>query len=73
MKETDAALAGLETWRSDILNTEPPDANTSLVREFCQNQAVFNGFGKHLAVDFLHEQCLWPGMPLYALFYTRNT
>ncbi len=62
----DAALARLERWRSHIFKTEPPDANTSLVNELCQNQAVFNGFGKHFAVDFLHEQCLWPGMPLYA-------
>ena len=67
IKETEAALARLDQWRSDILNTEPPDMNASLAQELSQNQAVFNGFGKHLAIDFLHEQCLWPGMPPYAL------
>ncbi|KAM5543657.1 hypothetical protein V8D89_002908 [Ganoderma adspersum] len=44
----------------------PPDVNMSLVKELCQTQAMFNGFGKRLAVDFLHEQGLWPGMPLFA-------
>ena len=39
----------------------------TLVKELCHNQVVFNGFGKHLAVDFLHEQWLWLGMPPYAL------
>ncbi|PIL30146.1 hypothetical protein GSI_07724 [Ganoderma sinense ZZ0214-1] len=67
IKEPDAALARLERWRSDVLSTSPPDTNASLVKELCHNQAVFNGFGKHLACDFLHEQCLWPGMPLHAL------
>lgn len=35
----------------------------SFVKELCHNQAVFNGFRKHLAVKFLHEQRIWSGMP----------
>ncbi|EMD39381.1 hypothetical protein CERSUDRAFT_47298, partial [Gelatoporia subvermispora B] len=58
--EHEAALASLEEWRLQMLKQ---DTQRPIVQQLCSAQFVFNGFGMHLANDFLFSLAFWPGTP----------
>ncbi|KAH9934595.1 hypothetical protein B0H21DRAFT_699318 [Amylocystis lapponica] len=58
--ETEDALTALDGWRTTVLADSDQEP---LVHALCENQQIFNGFGKHTAHDLLHLVAVWPGIP----------
>jgi len=61
--ERNACLAGLLQWRTETKLCTNAAASAAICKVLCDNNRVFNGFGRHLANDFLHSIGIFPGTP----------
>ncbi|KAL6306457.1 hypothetical protein BKA93DRAFT_160622 [Sparassis latifolia] len=64
--EAHAAEQRLLEWRDSILQEIGGiSARYPIVYTMCDKKCVFNGFGRRIAHDLLHELGLWPGTPAH--------
>ncbi|KAF7969578.1 hypothetical protein HWV62_26883 [Athelia sp. TMB] len=63
--ETAKSLEQVDIWRSEVLNGI--GHKKAIVDVLADNKMAFNGLGRHLANDLLHELAIFPGTPALAL------
>lgn len=59
--ETEECLNQVDCWKSDVLGGK--GYKTAIVDVLSDNKMAFNGLGRHLANDLLHELAIFPGTP----------